>query len=196
MNKKKELIIKSAKKEFEINGYHDAKISDIAQGANIGKGTVYEYFESKQSLFEEMISYFITNYFQQAISLIEKETNVIKKLKVLLELDWEMTVTHGKIMNVVLSRISSTGDNLKFKFMMAREENLKMISLIFDEGMKDGIFIKQDSRILSMMFKGAFSQVFLDRMLKIEMNLEIEPKENFGEIAEKAFQIFINSIKS
>ena len=196
MNKKKELIIESAKIEFEIKGYHDAKISDIAKGADIRTSTVYEYFQSKQSLFEEMISCFITDYFQRATTLIEKETDVIKKLKILLELDWEMEVNYGKIKNVVLSKIFYNGDSLKFKFMMAREEKLKMIGLIFDEGIKDGIFIKQDSRILSMVFKGGFSQVFLDRILKIEMNLETEKKENFGEIAEKAFQMFINSIKS
>ena len=74
MNKKEKriLILEAAKELFEEKGYHEAKISEIAIVAGIGKGTVYEYFESKQSLFEEMIIYFIDNYF------IHAEANLIQ----------------------------------------------------------------------------------------------------------------------
>lgn len=36
---------------------HQLKISQIAQKAGIGKGTVYEYFESKQALFSGVVEY-------------------------------------------------------------------------------------------------------------------------------------------
>ena len=54
---KKKEILRAAAKVFFVNGFEGAKIEDIAKEAGIGKGTVYEYFDSKQQLFEEMVAY-------------------------------------------------------------------------------------------------------------------------------------------
>lgn len=48
---KRKRIISSAAKVFAKNGFHATKIQDIADTATIGKGTVYEYFATKDDLF-------------------------------------------------------------------------------------------------------------------------------------------------
>lgn len=50
-------ILHAAGRVFYLRGFEGAKIEDIAKEAGIGKGTVYEYFDSKQQLFEEMVAY-------------------------------------------------------------------------------------------------------------------------------------------
>lgn len=52
---KKDLIIRAALEIFCEKGFHDAKMEEIADRANIGKGTIYEYFRSKETLFEKSI---------------------------------------------------------------------------------------------------------------------------------------------
>lgn len=71
-------ILKAAVKVFSQNGLHKAKVEDIAKEAGIGKGTIYEYFDSKKDLFQEMIKYSIESYkngveqiFQGASSVME-----------------------------------------------------------------------------------------------------------------------------
>ena len=49
--RKQNQIIEGAARVFARNGYANAVIADIAIEARIGKGTVYEYFESKEDLF-------------------------------------------------------------------------------------------------------------------------------------------------
>lgn len=44
-------IIESAAHVFARKGYTGASVADIAVAAGIGKGTVYEYFKSKEALF-------------------------------------------------------------------------------------------------------------------------------------------------
>ena len=44
-------IIKAAEKEFAQRGFHETVVSDIARRANVGKGTVYRHFGSKENLF-------------------------------------------------------------------------------------------------------------------------------------------------
>jgi TetR/AcrR family fatty acid metabolism transcriptional regulator len=49
--KKKILIIEAAARVFARKGFNGTVIQDIATEAGIGKGTIYEYFESKNDLF-------------------------------------------------------------------------------------------------------------------------------------------------
>jgi AcrR family transcriptional regulator len=44
-------IVKHAADVFSQTGYHASKIQDIASAAGIGKGTIYEYFRTKEQLF-------------------------------------------------------------------------------------------------------------------------------------------------
>lgn len=50
-DEKKSKIVAAAAQVFAQRGYSGASISDIALQAGIGKGTVYEYFNSKEDLF-------------------------------------------------------------------------------------------------------------------------------------------------
>ncbi|MDR1159765.1 MAG: TetR/AcrR family transcriptional regulator [Syntrophomonadaceae bacterium] len=52
---KRQQIIAAAVKIFSQNGYHNTKMEEIAAEAEIGKGTIYEYFSSKISLFQSVI---------------------------------------------------------------------------------------------------------------------------------------------
>lgn len=48
-------IIDAGFQEFALQGFTATKLDDVAVRAGIGKGTIYLYFESKESLFEEVI---------------------------------------------------------------------------------------------------------------------------------------------
>lgn len=54
---KRREILQAAGRIFYYNGFEGTRIDDVAKEAGIGKGTVYEYFSSKQELFEEMVAY-------------------------------------------------------------------------------------------------------------------------------------------
>lgn len=48
-------IIDAALEEFTAQGFTAAKLDDVAERAGIGKGTIYLYFDSKESLFEAVV---------------------------------------------------------------------------------------------------------------------------------------------
>lgn len=52
-------IIVSALAEFNQLGFAKSKIASIAANAGLGKGTIYSYFETKESLFEGVVDYLI-----------------------------------------------------------------------------------------------------------------------------------------
>ena len=57
-NEKKEQIKRAALELFAVEGFHATSISKIATKANISKGLLYNYFESKTHLLEEIIHTF------------------------------------------------------------------------------------------------------------------------------------------
>ena len=61
---KKNIILESAVELFLDKDYYQVKIEEIAENAQVGKGTVYEYFSTKEDLFRESISYWMDLYTQ------------------------------------------------------------------------------------------------------------------------------------
>jgi len=52
---KKELILNTALEEFAEHGYHATSINTISKKANISKGLIYNYFESKECLLKAIV---------------------------------------------------------------------------------------------------------------------------------------------
>jgi AcrR family transcriptional regulator len=53
---KRQDILAAARKVFAQKGYTNATLDEIAQQAEFAKGTLYNYFESKEELFDEMVA--------------------------------------------------------------------------------------------------------------------------------------------
>ena len=72
----KKKIIDSALQHFIEVGFARAKISDIAKRAELGKGTIYSYFETKEQLFEGVIDALINDSFRpiRASEITQDET--------------------------------------------------------------------------------------------------------------------------
>jgi len=56
---KKKRIIEAAARVFAQKGYARAAVADIAVTAEIGKGTIYAYFDSKEDLFFAVFEWFM-----------------------------------------------------------------------------------------------------------------------------------------
>ena len=59
---KRNAIIGHAANVFARTGYHETKIQDIATAAEIGKGTIYEYFRTKEELFLGVYDAWMSEY--------------------------------------------------------------------------------------------------------------------------------------
>ena len=61
---KQERVIRSAIAEFQENGFANAKVGNIAKKADIAKGSIYQYFDDKEALFIDTVSWAVA-YLQQ-----------------------------------------------------------------------------------------------------------------------------------
>lgn len=192
MSDKRLKILLASKDVFEAMGYHEAKISEIAKVAGVGKGTVYEYFNSKQSLFEEMVIFLIDMGFDMMSKQISEKDNAFDRLKVIQAMEKEISLNHGKLFSLILSRISYASETLKSKFFMTRDRELKLIEGIIESGIKEGIFKDINTKYFALIFKGAMGQAHMSAGCMHES--EIKPIESH--LSDELFDVLINSIKS
>jgi len=55
-------LLRSARAVFTDAGFHDARITDIVEGANTAHGTFYTYFESKEDIFLAVLREVLQSY--------------------------------------------------------------------------------------------------------------------------------------
>ncbi|MBI2794619.1 MAG: TetR/AcrR family transcriptional regulator [Ignavibacteria bacterium] len=59
---KRQDIIRYAADVFSKKGYNESKMQEIANAADIGKGTIYEYFRTKEELFLAVYDAWMSDY--------------------------------------------------------------------------------------------------------------------------------------
>ena len=70
---RRQLIIEAATRSFSLFGYKATTMDQVAKLANVGKGTIYTFFENKEELFDEIITDLIENMKQAATEAIDPE---------------------------------------------------------------------------------------------------------------------------
>lgn len=79
-------ILLNALKVFARRGFKEATISEIAREAGTGKGTIYEYFRSKEQILEKGFALFFSNLEKHFIGAVKKHTDPAEKLNALFDL--------------------------------------------------------------------------------------------------------------
>ncbi|TDX52668.1 TetR/AcrR family transcriptional regulator [Orenia marismortui] len=134
---KKNRIIQAAIELFEERGYHKTKVSEIADLAQVAKGTVYWYFESKKELFEATAVSKMNEIDQMVNNNILKFNDPIEKLRsiVVSVLNFIEKNKRGARM----FRESSIAISKEFKEIIINynQNRVELISTIIDQGIKE-----------------------------------------------------------
>ena len=76
-NAKRRQILEGARLVFRAKGFDGASMEMIARQANVSKGTLYVYFDSKEALFEALIH---ADRHRQAEALMDVEANRVEDI--------------------------------------------------------------------------------------------------------------------
>ena len=79
--RKRSEILEAAMTVFAQRGFHRARMEEVAAAAKIGKGTIYEYFESKHQLLQALHGYMLgklKEYYAEKLKDIEEPPEIIR----------------------------------------------------------------------------------------------------------------------
>jgi len=99
--KKKEFILSKVITIIGEKGLRHTKMEDIAKASGIGKGTLYEYFPSKENLLEEVMNFFFRDYFQEMERVLSVEEDPEIWLQKLLDINFEILKSPSTEWNII-----------------------------------------------------------------------------------------------
>ena len=144
-NIKRSEILDSARILFKDNGFHKTKMDDIAIGANVGKGTLYEYFKSKQEIFDEVCVDYVKSIHEHVKEISAINVPFKEKL-ILLFRGKEITFEEDFDKNPI-DYIMSYKNIITEKFVITLFEHIsdmnRIIIEIIEQGKEEGVVKKE-----------------------------------------------------
>ncbi len=185
---KRELIIQAAIKIFAKEGFHAAKISSIAQTAGIGKGTIYEYFDSKSQLYEEMIKYTIEIYMQNISSIFEDTKSTRERLKKFVELAFNIAKEHMDICKIHNHGTEVVGEKSINIMLTTQKRVMEMVEGVIQQGIENGELKPIDTRIAALAFLGSVHHMTVHYLFIYKRDIMQEEIDSYVDI-------YINGLK-
>lgn len=170
--KKKEIIF-AAMKVFSSKGITKAKMADIASEANIGKGTVYEYFRSKEEIFATAFNSMFADMEIRIREAIEITDDPLKKLQLLVDITLDYHVQDAGEFAGIMMDFWAEGVRTKNEEMIhiinlihVYSEYRTMISTIINDGIRKDIFKKVDANSFAAMTIAMLDGIFLQIIME------------------------------
>jgi AcrR family transcriptional regulator len=165
---KKLEILHAAATVFAEKGVVKTKMVDIAAEAGIGKGTIYEYYRSKEEIFADTFRLIFDNMEQQLAEAIGKTNDPIEKLKNLIQVTTIEFLEHSGDLARIMMDFWAEGVRSKNEELLnivnlelVYSEYKLLIADILHEGIKNGVFKKVDVHSLAAILVGALDGAML-----------------------------------
>ena len=143
---KRALIIKAAAKVFARRGFASTLIAEIAIKAGIGKGTLYEYFDSKEDLFFSLFDWFFKATEAKAqVSIAALGGSASDRLKALSDSLMNSWVEMRDLFSLVMefwsaSASSQMRQRFKRAFRQGYSDFRQIVSILIRDGIEGGEF--------------------------------------------------------
>jgi len=154
-----EKITKAALDVFSLKGYSSTSVDQVAAAAKIAKGTIYEYFETKEKLYIAAVMLFVTE-FESSVKALLKDTDdpltqLITFTKSSLELcDRSDSATVHLLFDILQQSLLEDGVFYNRRYLVSEMMigSRKIVTNILLDGVSKGIFkpeIAKDAEMIA-----------------------------------------------
>ena len=165
---RRKAILMTALDLFVKRGYHETKISDIAEAVPMSTGLLFHYFESKEELLLELVKMGST----AAVSAVRTDdippqeffTGLLKSL-------FEYSAKEPWVFNmfVLMGQARRAGMPEEARGIALSTATMDDTAKIIKKGQKSGIFRKGDPKLLSVCFWAAVQGIMEEMALNENM---------------------------
>ncbi|WP_062353655.1 TetR/AcrR family transcriptional regulator [Bacillus kwashiorkori] len=166
---KKQNILDAALQLFMEYGVQKVSIAEIAKNATVSQVTIYNYFESKDNLVQEVFKYYVDQIWQEQKRLLQSDLPFSKKLKRIMF--GKTQISYGLNEKFFQDLMKDYASGQSYISEIYENEALPMLVAFFNEGKQQGIV---DSTI-SVEAILIFMQMFTEFMQKEEVASQLLP---------------------
>ncbi len=193
-------IIEAAEKVFLSNGFDNTTMDEIADVAELSKGTLYLYFKSKEELFLEIVkkgSQILNSYFKKAV---EKEKNGLDKVKAIGEAFIKFYNKHKEYHEAMMfdhSRLHNfESKDVKAKCVGKDSEGDTIFVDVINEGIADGSIRKDIDPVKTSLLLWGQTMGVLQLIQMRGKSLEVECKTKPEDLMSYFFEYTGHALKA
>lgn len=197
---RREGIIKAAEKIFFSRGIDQSTMDDIAEEAELSKGTLYLYFKSKEVLQMEVAknAIILLNKFTSAAA--EKGKNALEKLRQMGHATIEFSRSHPDHMKAILAIKSVESGSLglssnEVEGILFEVSSVGMVKQLVEQGVKDKL-IRSDIPPLLIAHTLWMQMLSVIQFISTEKSLFDVLALSPDKVYESHFELVLNGIKS
>jgi AcrR family transcriptional regulator len=162
---RKAALLRAARDVFADKGYHDAKVEDIAERANVAKGTVYLYFKDKRAVLEELVDGLFTRLGMAIVRVDVREevaSQVVHNIRAIVAVFLEdLSLTR-----VLLSYAAGLDPAFVKKIGSFYESGHTMLRAALTEGQRLGVVAPGDTDVYATFTLGALKEILFEAATK------------------------------
>lgn len=139
----RDAILEAAQKVFGESGFEAAKMADIAKAAGLAAGTLYNYFESKEHIFQSLVEYRFFGLGAQVEAFPVDELDARDALHGIVRIIFKHMDEHHEMLSIFLKM--GIHSELSFRRLCGdriverRKKMLKVLEKLMKRGMKEGV---------------------------------------------------------
>ncbi|NLW44599.1 MAG: TetR/AcrR family transcriptional regulator [Syntrophomonadaceae bacterium] len=163
---KRERILEAAQTVFARKGYYQAKIEEIAELAGVGKGTVYEYFVSKEELYKEMFKVILNRYTEYVMVEATPEMTTKEWIRHLLEMHLRYMLENRQHMPTNFGDLGGMDTEILGWMYDMRKRSVNRLVPVFQKGIDRGELKGMDPELGANLLIGMMRGVTLPLMVE------------------------------
>lgn len=179
-------IIEAAVRVFSKKGYHNTKMEEIAVAAQIGKGTIYEYFDSKLHLFQEMLEKSINMYYE-SLRVNRDHLSVTDRIQIIMGSHIRFLQEQKELTRLVFWDIDIFDEDLKKWGQAIHRNKEKRLKKLIVEGIERGEFRNIDPTLATLAIMGILGSLWAPITLE---EWDVDP----ADLARKVTDIVLHGI--
>ena len=166
----KDAILKTAHALFSVRGSESVTMDDIAHASQFSKGSLYNYFASKDELINEVVSVNAAIFYEKVSQCVYKKSNYLHRLDELSELFLTSIITEPFITKLLMGykRIKVSASHHVEEDPCCHGKGLHdVVTSFLEEGIKEKVLKDVDVAGLQYMFIGSikiFAQSYFEEL--------------------------------
>lgn len=195
---RKKLILKSARALFFKKGFNKVTVDEIAKISELGKGSIYLYFNSKEEIYAQILLNDIDTFYQRVLVLFDRKSSASDLLFEFSCIYVDFFLNEGELFRILMTYMlhpaqMNLSRELNSEILTANARSIDVIGEILQRGVESKEFsadinLRQNQNAIWGLLNGIIS-------LYIFFGAQERRKDKICLTIKSALEIFIKGLK-
>jgi len=141
---RRRVILAAAERVFAQKGFHSATVDEIANQAELAKGTIYLYFENKRDIFYTLVDEKVDSLMKLVKVEIKREAQSVEQLKRLVKTQLEFFQNNRDFFRIIITEQTrfdlGIKDEFRKRMMQKHLKYINIVARIIQRGIEEKVF--------------------------------------------------------